>query len=97
MGLSQGLFRVLSFCKWGPFRAMNAPGQVEEEQVNAVAVGPGCSASPQPLREIFLRLIPRLLLLLLLLLLRLLLLRLLALLVLVLLDTFGTAHYTPTS
>ena len=94
MGLSQGLFRVLSFCKWGPFRAMNAPGQVEEEQVNAVAVGPGCSASPQPLREIFLRLIPRLLLLLLL---RLLLLRLLALLVLVLLDTFGTAHYTPTS
>ena len=75
---------------------MNAPGQVEEEQVNAVAVGPGCSASPQPLREIFLRLIPRLLLLLLLLL-RLLLLRLLALLVLVLLDTFGTAHYTPTS
>ena len=71
---------------------MNAPGQVEEEQVNAVAVGPGCSASPQPLREIFLRLIPRLLLLL-----RLLLLRLLALLVLVLLDTFGTAHYTPTS
>ena len=73
---------------------MNAPGQVEEEQVNAVAVGPGCSASPQPLREIFLRLIPRLLLLLLL---RLLLLRLLALLVLVLLDTFGTAHYTPTS
>ena len=74
---------------------MNAPGQVEEEQVNAVAVGPGCSASPQPLREIFLRLIPRLLLLLLLL--RLLLLRLLALLVLVLLDTFGTAHYTPTS
>ena len=49
-----------------------------------------------PPREIFLRLIPRLLLLLLLLL-RLLLLRRLALLVLVLLDTFGTAHYTPTS
>ena len=64
MGLSQGLFRVLSFCKWGPLRAMNVTGQVEEEQVNAVGVGPGISAPTQPLREIFLRLILLLLLLL---------------------------------
>ena len=63
MGLSQGLFRVLSFCKWGPLRAMNVTGQVEEEQVNAVGVGPGISAPTQPLREIFLRLILLLLLL----------------------------------